>query len=243
MDRFFEIKTLRATQNPQQLVWLAAHQDYCEDPVSSEAELAKVPSEAEAGDIIIKKLLAGGRGHYGPFEHPQITLNASYFPHSVMQQLRTHRISVSFDVQSGRYTGQRIIDVTTGKRDVEEVFYLRPIGNHNDRRGKKYYYSGQQRTEDVSYCLDLAERYQRRICEGLSEEHARGLIAFDVRQHFVVSFNARSLMHTLDLRWKKDAQPECQQFSDLLFVEFEKWMPAIARWYEDNRGRKARLSP
>ena len=243
MDKYFEIKTLRATQNPQQLVWLAAHQDYCEDPVSSEKELAKVPDEATAGEKIIQMLLAGGRGHFGCFEHPQITLNASYFPHSVMQQLRTHRISVSFDVQSGRYTGQRIIDVATGKRDVEEVFYVRPVKNYRDRKGKRYHYSDQQRTEDLGWCLDLAELYQRRINQGVSEEHARGLIPFDVRQHFVVSFNARSLMHILDLRWKADAQPECQQFSTLLFVEFEKWMPAIARWYEGNRGRKARLSP
>ena len=32
-------------------------------------------------------------------EHPQITFNVGYFPHSMMQQVRTHRVGVSFDVQ------------------------------------------------------------------------------------------------------------------------------------------------
>ena len=42
---------------------------------------------------------------------------------------------------SGRYTGQRILDVADGKRQLEEVFYLRPVGNYTDREGKKYYYN------------------------------------------------------------------------------------------------------
>jgi thymidylate synthase (FAD) len=77
----------------------------------------------------------------------------------------------------------------------------------------------------------------------MSEEHARGTIPFDVRQHFVLSCNVRSLMHLLDLRWKKDAQLEAQQFAELLFKQFEQWCPAIAQWYLENRAKKAKLSP
>jgi thymidylate synthase (FAD) len=66
----------------------------------------------------------------------------------MMQQVRTHRVGVSFDVQSFRYTGQRIVNVAEGKQDVEEVFYLRPVGNYTNRQGKRYFYSEEQRAED-----------------------------------------------------------------------------------------------
>ena len=176
-------------------------------------------------------------------EHPQITFNVGYFPHSMMQQIRTHRVGVSFDVQSFRYTGTRIIDVVGGKRDIEEVFYLRPVDNYTNRQGKRYLYSETQRQQDLQWCLDACKLYQKRINEGLSEEHARSLIPFDARQNFVMSCNARSLMHLLDLRWKKDAQLEAQKLCELLYVHFEKWMPALANWYLENRAKKARLSP
>lgn len=52
-----------------------------------------------------------------------------------------------------------------------------------------------------------------------------------------------SLMHLLDLRWKKDAQLEAQKLCELLYLHFETWMPALAHWYLENRAKKARLSP
>lgn len=237
----FEINTLAATPNPQQLIWAAMHQDYSEHYVWDRRD--KFPDEERAGELIVKHLLEGGRGHFGPVEHPQITVAVGYFPHSLMQQVRTHRIGVSFDTQSNRYTGQRIVDVTTGKHDVEDVFYLRPPGEYTNRQGKKYTYTPEQRRDDIGWCLQACDRYAQHLAEGMSEEHARGVIPFDVRQHFVLSCNTRSLMHLLDLRWKKDAQLEAQIFSELLYNEFEKWCAAIAHWYKDNRAKKARLSP
>lgn len=176
-------------------------------------------------------------------EHPQITLNFGYFPHSTMQQMRTHRTGISFDVQSGRYSGQRIIDVAEGKRDIEEVFYLRPVGEYSDRQGKRYEYTEHLRSFDLEWCLHASRRYAARIDQGFSEEHARGLIPFDVRQHWVMSANVRTILHLMDLRFKPDAQLECQQLCELMWEPFKAWVPAIAQWYEDNRMKKARLSP
>ena len=240
MDRF-RIDVIAATPQPQQVIWVAMHQDYSEVFVADGRD--HWPNETKAGELVIKHLLAGNRGHYGPLEHPQITFNVGYFPHSMVQQIRSHRIGVSFDVQSFRYTGQRIVDVATGDRNVEEVFYLRPVGKYDNRQGKKYEYTENQRQADVQWCIEACKRYQESIKEGLVEEHARGLIPFDARQHFVLSCNMRSLMHLLDLRWKRDAQLEAQKFCELLFSHFEEWSPEIARWYQDNRAKKARLSP
>jgi thymidylate synthase (FAD) len=241
MDRFFTVEVISQTANPQQTIYAAMHQDYAEGFVWAERD--RFPTEEKSGDVIVKQLLAGNRGHYGPLEHPQITLNCGFFPHSTMQQMRTHRVGVSFDVQSFRYTGNRIVEVAEGKRDVEEVFYLRPIGSYSDRQGKRYEYTEEIRQQDLAWCLEGCKRYQERINQGFSEEHARGLIPFDVRQHWVLSANVRSMLHLLDLRWKLDAQLEAQQLCELMWEPFKEWVPAIATWYEANRLKKARLSP
>ena len=465
MDRLFTVEVLSQTQSPQQVIYAAMHQDYAEQFVWAERD--RFPSEEKAGEIIVKSLLAGNRGHYGPLEHPQIVLNCGWFPHSTMQQIRTHRVGVSFDVQclagdtevtfvnasgglrkikiadlydrwsngekavrdrkirgrngeppgeyrrdckkrlkamrlrvlneatgyfetshiqavmcsglqpvyrltfedgktldcttnhrllttegwqtmqaatglevapdgqvlatnrpcrvfangivaagrgiyrdkawlaqqiepitapedwhpkpkpvgrklmahplkvirveylgvqmtydleveepwhnfvanglvvhnSFRYTGSRIVDVLEGKREVEEVFYLRPVGAYSDRQGKKYEYTEALRQQDLEWCLEACRRYADRIQMGFAEEHARGLIPFDVRQHWVMSANVRSLMHLLDLRWKADAQLEAQHLCELIWTHFEAWVPAIAAWYAETRMKKARLSP
>jgi thymidylate synthase (FAD) len=89
-----------------------------------------------------------------------------------MQQARTHRIGVSFDVQSGRYTSKRILRVNQGELPVEEVFYLRPIGEYRDRQGKKYEYTFDERLVDITRCQDAANHYAYRLRCGHSEEHA-----------------------------------------------------------------------
>ena len=230
MDRFFKVEVLSQTPNPQQVIYAAMHQDYAESFVWDERD--RFPDEAEAGEVIIKHLLAGNRGHYGPLEHPQIVLNCGFFPHSTMQQIRTHRVGISFDVQSFRYSGKRILDVVEGKRELEEVFYLRPVGAYSDRQGKRYEYTEALRQEDLDWCLKASELYTKRIEQGFSEEHARSIIPFDVRQHWVMSANVRSLMHLLDLRWKLDAQLEAQQLCELIWNSFQGWVPAVASWYE-----------
>jgi thymidylate synthase (FAD) len=81
------------------------------------------------------------------------------------------------------------------------------------------------------------------INEGFAEEHARGLVPFDIRQHFVVSFTLRALMHFMDMRAKLDAQLEIRQLCDLTLPHFKAWAPEIAGWYEEKRLGKARLAP
>jgi len=117
MDPRFRVNLIAATPNPQQCVYVGMHQDYSEGFVAADRE--QWPDETKAGEICVKRLLAGERGHYGPMEHAQIVLNVGWFPHSVMQQARTHRVGVSFDVQSMRYTGDRICRAAAGELDLE----------------------------------------------------------------------------------------------------------------------------
>lgn len=269
MAPLFCVDVLAKTYCPQLGVYSAMHQDYAEHYIyddyrrdQNDVFLYGKLTEEEAGEQCVKHLLNGGRGHFGPLEHPQITFSVGYFPHSVMQQARTHRVGISFDCQSMRYTGKRIADLgeylnndptcvdvirnhwsTEALQRIEDVFYLRPLGEYTDRNGKRYEYTYDDRLHDLLYAGENAIRYYRKIQSGFSEEHARSQVCFDVRQHFVVSFNARSLMHFLDLRSKADAQLEIQQMCDLMSPHFKAWMPEIADWYETNRLQKARLAP
>ncbi len=240
MDRF-RVELIVKTPNPQQVIYAAMHQDYSEGFVYDEKD--EWPSEEKCGEIIVKRLLSGDRGHYGCLEHVGIVFNCGLFPHSVMQQIRTHRVGISMDVQSGRYSGKRIVEAAKGLKDIEEVFYLRPVDYYTDRQGKTYLYSPEQRKQDLAWCLEAAKRYQALIEQGYSEEHARGIIPFDIRQNFIISLNARSFMHILDLRSKPNAQLECQEFCQLIWPHFREWVPAIAAWYKKNRLGKGRLAP
>ncbi len=240
MDRF-RVELIAATPNPQLCVYAAMHQDYSEGFVA--ADRAAWPDERTAGEICVKRLLAGERGHYGPLEHAQIVLNVGWFPHSVMQQARTHRVGVSFDVQSMRYTGDRIVKAAAGELELEEVFYLRPVGEYSDRQGKKYAYTAAERDLDLQHCRRGAERYRDLLAAGFAEEHARGILPFDYRQHFVVSFSLRAFLHFLDLRAKLDAQLEIRQLCERMWPHLETWAPEIAAWYQKSRLHKARLAP
>ena len=123
------------------------------------------------------------------------------------------------------------------------MFYLRPCGFYTDRQGNKYEYTQTQRSEDLVSLEHSIAQYKKKLEAGFAEEHARGMLPFDFRQHFVVTFNLRSLMHFLDLRAKLDAQWEIQQMCELMMPHFEEWIPSIYHWYKETRWAKARLAP
>ena len=239
----------------QQKAWAGMHQCFSHRSVEEEIDEGLMPSEEKAGELLVKHLLAGGRGHYGPLEELGITVAFGYMPHSVMQQLRTHRIAVTFDCQSMRYTSQGLLDAASqiGILDLghppdiealERVFYLRQPGPYRDRFGANYVYTEMEREADLELCWENLKRYAKRIEQGFSEEHARGILPFDYRQHFVVSFNnIRSLWHMLDLRMGKGAQGEAQHAMDLLWQATQGIAPQLQDWYQQTRAGKARLAP
>ena len=110
-------------------------------------------------------------------------------------------------------------------------------------RDRKYTYTASQRNRDLGLCLDAAQRYEELIILGYAEEHARGILPFDYRQHFVVSFSLRAFLHFMDLRAKLDAQEEIRVLCDLMWPHMQAWAPEIAAWYEKSRLHKARLAP
>lgn len=240
-DPYFAIHLLEHTPNPGHVMYAAMHQDYYEGSVGKEYSRyleTMTPESAEEAAVRILK-----HGHFGVLEHVSITVASTGFPHSVMQQLRTHRTGISFDVQSFRYTGTRIEEVGKKERNPEEVFYVRPLGAYVDREGRKYEYEALPRQNDLGLCALLAQNYTYRINAGFAPEHARSIIPFDVRQNFVLSANLRTMLHLLDLRAKSDAQLECQVWCHHLLPVLRQVAPQVTSWYEKSRLGKGRLAP
>lgn len=257
LDPKFQVQVLSKTQRPNLLCYFAMHQDYSESFVWQEFDKLNSYSEAELGDRIVRNCV--NKSHWGILEHPFISFNVINFPHSVMVQARTHRIGVSFDCQSQRYTGTRILKLNQSLLEVgknqhnslekifqllEEVFYFRPIGNYLDREGNKYIYSQEARKEDLLFTKQAVEYYANKVeNQGYAPEHARDLLTQNIRQHFVITFNARSLLHFCDLRLPKDAQLEIGNLASLIFTKFKDWMPEVAEFYAKKRFGKNLLAP
>lgn len=217
------VTTIRKTPNPQSAVYLALHSCYSLEPA-----ITCSLSETIAGEIIVKRLLAGNRGHYSPLEQVSITFNCAYVPHSAVAQLTRHR-HVSFSVQSFRYTAP------IRGTDIEDVVYLRPAGTYQDRQGNKIQYTEELRAKDKAIAQTAFDHYCDLIDLGFAPEHARGILPYDLRQHFMCTFNARALLEVIKLRHKADAQLEIQKLSDLFLKEFDIWMPAVATWFREKQ--------
>ena len=236
--RGFRAITIAATERPQQLIYLALHNDYSEtfSPTTTIAE-------DECGRIAVKRLLDSDRGHYGVLEHPQLSLMLRA-DHNTMMQLRTHRAGITFDYQSMRYTGRRMEDLADGELAIEDVFYIRPPGRYHDRQGDPYEISETDAAIMAVDCLNTAVRYTLlRREQRISEEHARSVLATGYYQNGVVSANLRTWLHLLDLRLKADAQWEMRQLMELVATEVQRWCPEIFAWLQTNRRGKARLAP
>lgn len=239
LDKNLKVVKLQGYEIPEQVIWQAGKGDYSEVPVHE----LKVPSPSDCGKWIVDQLLSNERGHYGPLEHPAITFSVSGYVHSVMAQARTHRVGISFDVQSQRYTGKRVFKVASGELKPEDVFYVRPPGFYVNREGKKYNWTQEDYDDEINWIVQGCKRYAAKYEKGMCEEHIRDYLTQAIRQNFVVSFNLRSVLHFLDLRAKMDAQLEIRALCEQLTPEIKSWSPNVWNYYEEKRLYKARLSP
>lgn len=239
LDKRLEVEMLQCYPIPEQVVWQAGKNDYSEVPIHK----VEAPPPSKCGEWIVESLLANERGHYGCLEHPQITFSCAGFVHNVVVQGRTHRIGTSWDVQSQRYTGRRVLKVASGELDAEEVFYVRPAGFYVNRKGKKYDWTEDDRAAELQCIIESCKLYALKYNMGMCEEHIRDYLPQAIRQNFVVSFNLRSVLHFMDLRSKLDAQLEIQALCESFIPELKRWAPNVWQYYEEKRLHKARLSP
>ncbi len=227
-DFLINTRLLAATVNPQTLIWLSMHQCYSSKPTEAPASA----TETSLGEKVVEHLLAGNRGHYSPLEQAYLSLNLTYLPHSLLQQLTRHR-HLSFSVQSFRYTSKQFVDYAEANAAV----------SYSDLC-KLLYLGRSPRTSDIERAHDSVHNYRHLVVERqMLPEEARGHLPFDLRQHAVVGGNLRAWWHLLDLRLKPDTQPEFQQLALQVQEVLRLWVPQLQAWYDSKRATRAVLSP
>jgi thymidylate synthase (FAD) len=226
------------SRNIERGIWHGQHECVSETP-----GLDDTPP-ANPGQAIIKhQLTPEHSAHYSVLNWGYLALHCYGFPHSTMTQITRHRDS-SHLVQSGRYTGQRFVDVADGEIDVADVFYFRPIGTYQSRQAKRYEYEVRELKRDRLYCHTGCEVYDGKIRHGFSEEHAReNSIPYNFRQNFAIAGTIEAVFHWVDQRSKKDSQLEIQALALLGLQCLKEAAPNLGQWYEDNRYGRARLAP
>lgn len=240
----FRLRVIGQSLYPQTITYLGLHQDYSANWVASDEELNKIPDEQKCGEIAVKRLLENNRGHWGCLEHSQINFSCGFINHGTWQQARTHRVGISFDIQSFRYTYENIIKAVNNELPIEDVIYFRPVGEtYQDRGGKKVTYTKQDKSEDWALARTSLAHYKRRIEAGYPPEIARSYLPFDYLQHGVMSVNLRSLLHFFHVRSKKNAQGEIVEFCNLLLEPAKLWVPEIMHYYEKHYYGKGILAP
>lgn len=245
-----QVELLSCTPNPNLICYEAMHQCYSCDGVFLDRHSYQDLNPSELGRRIVKNCIS--HGHWSILEPAYFVFNAIGYPHDVIVQARTHR-HLSFSVQSQRYTFEKIYNLgkillenrpNFPEELIKDAFYFRtPDHKYYDREGNKYLYSLADYEDDLNEVARACKIFASKIDKGFAPEHARQTLPQNIRQHFVMSCNARALLHFCDLRLPRDAQLEIRHFATEVFNIFSEHMPEVAEWYRQNRYGKNKLSP
>jgi len=262
-----EVQVLRKTEKPERLVCQAARGDYYEGYVGDTeyAELMKaVDYDEDSVDpreydqlpehrcpAVIESKTQSFIGHYGIFEHPQISFAVKGVSRALMAQITRHR-HITFDVQSQRYADfsstEPIVPASLLPDDQRHLQYPHVYdeeGTHFNRDEGHVDLSEEERAmwreAYKDQTRDALKRYQEMIENDVPKEDARFLLPIGTPVNMTFSGNARTFLHLLDMRRKQDAQYEIRELSERLLEELFDWMPTTFEYYEEHGPN--RLSP
>lgn len=248
-----KVEIIEATPNPEETVCKAARNDYSDEYIgdkSFEEVMEDIDGESieEKKKTLIHHLL--DHGHFGPFEHPQITFAVEGMSRSCMAQLTRHR-HASFDVQSMRYVSFDDMDPTPGEAVVEIPALNDPglTGRNADFADGEGEMDDKTILKERRMCYNRAieqsfKDYQNLLDLGVPAQDARMVLPIGTKINMVFSVNARMLMHIADMRAAADAQWEIREMTEEVLDLAEGWCPTIFGYYNDEmKNRKNRLAP
>lgn len=200
---------------------------------SGEDSLAELGRDSAKDRGLINYLLRDRHGT--PFEHNSMTFLVTA-PIFVFREFQRHRAGWSYNEESGRY------------RELEPVFYIPSAERklvQQGRPGKYEFTAGtQEQYEKVTssmegaYCLAYSA-YQKMLEAGVAREVARSVLPVGLFSSMYATCNARSLMHFLSLRTKKEnasvpsfPQREIEMVAELMEDDFARLMPLTHEAFE-----------
>ncbi|MFC7019094.1 MULTISPECIES: FAD-dependent thymidylate synthase [Haloarcula] len=246
-----EVTLLESTDDPEELICTAARNDYSAGFVGDQS-FEETMDTVEGETIEDKKRTLIGHlldhGHFGPFEHAQVTFAVEGVSRSCMAQITRHR-HVSFDVQSMRYVSFDDVDpadVREGEMVVVPPSATDPswVGR-NQQSGQVDEETVAEREEIFTDAIENAVRsYQDLLDLGMPPEDARFVLPIGTEVNIVMSMNARMLMHVADMRAAADAQWEIRGLTEEMLDLAAEWCPITFEHYNEHmKHRKNRLAP
>lgn len=214
------VKLIQATQNPIDVMWVAARTCYSakspiemwEDTIKQQfvQKLKDDCSGYEEKDEInqkhwnlVKKVLDSG--HQSIAEHVYFTFAIEGISRACSHQLVRHRAGIVFSQQSQRYVEIK-----------EDVFNLlrweeaKPILD-------KYFID--VNTSNWQEYLDCLKHYLHHIQMGMKAEDARNILPNATKTNITMSLNYRELIHICNLRLCTRAQKEIRDLFALIVKE------------------------
>lgn len=243
-----QVDVMRQTRLPERLVCQAARGDYYEGYVGDTAFRTLMTgvegdTTTEKMENLLHKQLS--RGHYGPFEHPQITFAVKGVSRVTMAQITRHRF-LTFDVQSQRYANfsdaEVVVPASLLTEEERQEKYPHVYGENAthvsredgvldiDEASREYY-----RNIYEMRATEHMQTYHDMVAEGIPKEDARFILPEGTPVNFTVSGNARTFLHLLNLRGKANAQWEIRELAERMLDELFTWMPITYTWYDETR--------
>ena len=175
---------------------------------------------------LLKYLLKNG--HTSPFEHTQLLYKIKV-PIYILRQWMRHRVGVSYNEISGRYSKMSMEFYIPQKWRIQDPVNKQGsifASRDNDINNKNMY------IEAITMAKDT---YNKLLDEGVCRELARGVLPNCLYTEFVFTCNLVSLFHFVRLRLDSHAQWEIQQYAlGLVRLAKENFPVSISHWIELN---------
>ena len=155
--------------------------------------------------------------HGTPFEHTAFTFHVK-LPIFVARQWIRHRIGVSFNEVSARYT------------EAKDEFYIPKVWRAQDTKNKQGSHEANLNHWTLSSILEDASEgamnnYRALLAHGVAREMARLVLPVNFYTEWYFTCNARSLINFIRLRSDGHAQWETRQYSHAMSFIFREIMP------------------
>lgn len=206
-----KVKLIQATQNPIDVMWVAARTCYSEkspidlwnDRYGAIEDGYKHTEEynrqcTEKHWDLVKKILESG--HESIAEHIYFTFCIEGVSRALLAQITRHRAGIVFSVMSQRY-----VEI---KEDVSNILRWEEAKPILDK------YFVDVNTSNWQEYLNCLKNYLYHIQMGMKPEEARMILPNGTKTNITMSINLRELMHVSNLRMCTRAQKEIR---DLMF--------------------------
>jgi len=196
---------IRYTQDPEQVIALAAKLCYSEDSPETLQEKIAVSDTAKF-IAMLKKM-----GHLSTFEHASFTFSLTSVSRALLAQITRHRIA-SFSVRSQRYVSESQFEYVIPPSIIE-------LGEKAVEKFKA----------QMSQMAEWYGEWQEALggkCES-SNEDARFVLPNACQTNMLVTMNARELLHFLSLRCCYRAQWEIRDIAWQMLAELKKVAPNV----------------